>query len=53
MLLVSVALGYLPGSIPVAWRVARAASGTDLRCMGSDNVGVLSTAPRRPKAGNA
>ncbi len=27
MLLVSVALGYLPGSIPVAWRVARAARG--------------------------
>jgi glycerol-3-phosphate acyltransferase PlsY len=44
MLLVSMAAGYLLGSIPVAWLVARAVTGQDLRRLGSGNVGVLNTA---------
>ena len=44
MLLVSMIAGYLLGSIPVAWLVARAVTGRDLRRVGSGNVGVLNTA---------
>jgi glycerol-3-phosphate acyltransferase PlsY len=44
MLLVSMLAGYLLGSIPVAWLVARAVTGQDLRRLGSGNVGVLNTA---------
>jgi glycerol-3-phosphate acyltransferase PlsY len=36
--------GYLVGSIPVAWLVAKAVTGRDLRKLGSGNVGVLNTA---------
>jgi acyl phosphate:glycerol-3-phosphate acyltransferase len=36
--------GYLLGSIPAAWLVARAVTGHDLRQMGSGNVGVMNTA---------
>lgn len=35
---------YIVGSIPVAWLVARWATGRDLRQMGSGNVGVMNTA---------
>lgn len=35
---------YLLGAIPVAWLVARWATGRDLRQMGSGNVGVMNTA---------
>ncbi len=44
MLLVSIVAGYLLGSIPVAWLVARTVTGYDLRRVGSGNVGVLNTA---------
>jgi glycerol-3-phosphate acyltransferase PlsY len=44
MLLVSMVAGYLLSSIPVAWLVARAVTGYDLRRLGSGNVGVLNTA---------
>ncbi|MCL7453849.1 MAG: glycerol-3-phosphate acyltransferase [Anaerolineae bacterium] len=44
MLLALAVAGYLLGSIPVAWLVARAVSGQDLRRVGSGNVGVLNTA---------
>ncbi|MGD8820335.1 MAG: glycerol-3-phosphate acyltransferase [Anaerolineae bacterium] len=44
MLIVLVVLGYLLGSIPVAWIVARLVTGRDLRQMGSGNVGVMNTA---------
>lgn len=36
--------GYLLGSLPIAWLVARIATGHDLRQMGSGNVGVMNTA---------
>ena len=36
--------GYLLGSIPVAWLIAKGVTGKDLRQMGSGNVGVLNTA---------
>ncbi|MSP14051.1 MAG: glycerol-3-phosphate acyltransferase [Chloroflexi bacterium] len=36
--------GYLIGSIPVAWIIARLVTGGDLRQMGSGNVGVMNTA---------
>ena len=36
--------GYLLGSIPVAWLVAKLVTGHDLRQMGSGNVGVMNTA---------
>jgi glycerol-3-phosphate acyltransferase PlsY len=36
--------GYLLGSIPVAWLIAKAISGGDLRNMGSGNVGVTNVA---------
>ncbi len=39
-----IAAGYLLGSIPVAWFIARWATGQDLRRMGSGNVGVMNTA---------
>lgn len=39
-----VLVSYLIGSIPVAWLVARAVTGEDLREMGSGNVGVMNTA---------
>jgi len=44
MLLVSMLVGYLLGSIPVAWLLARAVTGQDLRRLGSGNIGVLNTA---------
>jgi acyl phosphate:glycerol-3-phosphate acyltransferase len=44
MVLVLAAAGYLLGSIPVAWLVARLAAGEDLRRLGSGNVGVMNTA---------
>jgi glycerol-3-phosphate acyltransferase PlsY len=37
-------LGYLIGSIPVAWLLTRAATGKDLRRLGSGNVGVMNVA---------
>jgi glycerol-3-phosphate acyltransferase PlsY len=36
--------GYLIGSIPVAWLLAWAVKGEDLRRLGSGNVGVMNTA---------
>lgn len=36
--------GYLVGSIPVGWLLARAVTGEDLRLMGSGNIGVMNTA---------
>src|SRR5829696_4375009 len=36
--------GYLLGSIPVAWLIARILLGIDLRTVGSGNVGVMNTA---------
>jgi acyl phosphate:glycerol-3-phosphate acyltransferase len=44
VLIVSVIAGYFLGSIPVAWLVARAVTGRDLRRLGSGNVGVMNTA---------
>jgi glycerol-3-phosphate acyltransferase PlsY len=44
MIAILVVLGYLLGSIPVAWLVARAVTGKDLRQLGSGNVGVMNTA---------
>jgi acyl phosphate:glycerol-3-phosphate acyltransferase len=44
MLLVSIAMAYLLGSVPVAWFVAKLVTGCDLRRLGSGNVGVLNTA---------
>jgi glycerol-3-phosphate acyltransferase PlsY len=35
---------YLVGSIPVAWLIAKLATGQDLRRMGSGNVGVMNAA---------
>ena len=42
--IVTFASAYLSGSIPVAWLIARWATGKDLRRMGSGNVGVMNTA---------
>lgn len=39
-----VAAGYLLGSVPIAWIVARLVSGKDLRQIGSGNVGVMNVA---------
>src|SRR5947207_9211011 len=36
--------GYLWGSIPEAWLIAKLVTGHDLRQMGSGNVGVMNTA---------
>jgi glycerol-3-phosphate acyltransferase PlsY len=36
--------GYLLGSIPIAWIVARMVTGKDLRSLGSGNVGVMNVA---------
>lgn len=36
--------GYLLGSIPIAWIVAKLATGKDLRTLGSGNVGVMNVA---------
>lgn len=44
MLVVLIAAGYLLGSIPVAWLVARLVTGQDLRRVGSGNVGVMNVA---------
>ena len=41
MLIALVALGYLLGSIPVAWLVCKGVTGEDIRCLGSGNVGVM------------
>lgn len=38
------AIGYLLGSIPVAWIVTRLVTGKDLRTLGSGNVGVMNVA---------
>jgi len=38
------ASGYLLGSIPIAWIVARLVTGKDLRTLGSGNVGVMNVA---------
>jgi glycerol-3-phosphate acyltransferase PlsY len=37
-------VGYLVGSVPIAWLSAKIVNGRDLRQMGSGNVGVLNTA---------
>lgn len=37
-------VGYLLGSIPLAWIVAKLATGKDLRTLGSGNVGVMNVA---------
>src|SRR3990170_4839288 len=37
-------LGYLIGSVPMAWALTWAASGRDLRRLGSGNVGVMNVA---------
>lgn len=44
MLVVLIAVGYLLGSIPVAWLITRLVTGQDLRRVGSGNVGVLNVA---------
>jgi glycerol-3-phosphate acyltransferase PlsY len=44
MIVALVVLGYLLGSIPVAWILARVVTGQDLRQLGSGNVGVMNTA---------
>jgi glycerol-3-phosphate acyltransferase PlsY len=44
MLIALAAVGYLVGSIPVAWILARTVTGQDLRQMGSGNCGVMNTA---------
>ena len=44
MIIALVLGGYLLGSIPIAWLVARIVTGHDLRQMGSGNVGVMNTA---------
>ncbi len=44
MLVALIALGYLLGSIPVAWLIAKLVTGKDLRRLGSGNVGVMNTA---------
>lgn len=44
MLFLFILLGYLLGSIPVAWLLTKLATGQDLRQLGSGNVGVLNTA---------
>jgi glycerol-3-phosphate acyltransferase PlsY len=36
--------GYLLGSIPIAWIVAKLVTGKDLRTLGSGNVGVMNVA---------
>lgn len=44
MIIGLIVASYFIGSIPVAWLVARIATGQDLREMGSGNVGVMNTA---------
>jgi len=44
MLVALIATGYLLGSIPVAWLIARLVTGQDLRDLGSGNVGVMNVA---------
>lgn len=39
-----VVVGYLLGSIPVAWILTKVVTGQDLRRLGSGNVGVMNTA---------
>ena len=39
-----IALCYLIGSVPIAWIVTRVVTGSDLRALGSGNVGVMNTA---------
>lgn len=43
-ILALLAAGYLLGSIPLAWLVARLVTGQDLRSLGSGNVGVMNVA---------
>jgi glycerol-3-phosphate acyltransferase PlsY len=44
MLVVLIAMGYLLGSIPVAWLIAKLVTSQDLRRLGSGNVGVMNVA---------
>ena len=44
MILLLALLGYLLGSIPMAWIVTRLVTGKDLRTLGSGNVGVMNVA---------
>ncbi len=44
MILLLALVGYLLGSIPVAWLAAKIHHGADLRTLGSGNVGVMNTA---------
>jgi glycerol-3-phosphate acyltransferase PlsY len=43
-IIILAAAGYLLGSIPIAWIVARLVTGKDLRTLGSGNVGVMNVA---------
>ncbi len=44
MILLLALVGYLLGSIPIAWLAAKLHHGADLRTLGSGNVGVMNTA---------
>jgi glycerol-3-phosphate acyltransferase PlsY len=44
MVVVLIAAGYLLGSIPVAWLIAKVVTGQDLRQLGSGNIGVMNVA---------
>jgi len=44
MTILSILIGYLIGSIPVAWLIAKWRTGQDIRELGSGNVGVMNTA---------
>jgi len=44
MVVVLIAAGYLLGSIPVAWLIAKLVTGQDLRQLGSGNIGVMNVA---------
>jgi glycerol-3-phosphate acyltransferase PlsY len=43
-ILALISVGYLLGSIPLAWLVTRLVTGKDLRSLGSGNVGVMNVA---------
>lgn len=44
MLVALIAAGYLLGSVPVAWLIAKLVTSQDLRQLGSGNVGVMNVA---------
>jgi glycerol-3-phosphate acyltransferase PlsY len=44
MLIALLVIGYLVGSVPVAWLLTKLVTGRDLRALGSGNLGVLNTA---------